>query len=104
MIKVTLLKDIAVLTVDTSGRGLSQRGYRVSDVAFIEGNSGGRSGSAVLLAGRKACGSLLRINRHRGGDDRAKFSSGPRKGICFRRLGADSDQLWKEERKRPTVQ
>lgn len=32
-IKVTILKDIAVLTIDTSGTGLHKRGYRVKDVA-----------------------------------------------------------------------
>lgn len=32
-IKVSILKDIAVLTIDTSGTGLHKRGYRVKDVA-----------------------------------------------------------------------
>ena len=32
-VKLTLLKDRAVLTIDTSGAGLHKRGYRVSDVA-----------------------------------------------------------------------
>lgn len=31
-IKVAILKDIAVLTIDTSGTGLHKRGYRVKDV------------------------------------------------------------------------
>lgn len=31
-IKVTMLKDNAVITVDTSGQGLHKRGYRVADV------------------------------------------------------------------------
>ena len=33
MIKVTLLKDRATITLDTSGAGLHKRGYRVKDVA-----------------------------------------------------------------------
>lgn len=32
-IKMTLLKDIAVITIDTSGPGLHKRGYRAADVA-----------------------------------------------------------------------
>ncbi len=32
-IKVSILKDMAVLTIDTSGTGLHKRGYRVKDVA-----------------------------------------------------------------------
>ncbi len=32
-VKLTLLKDRATLTIDTSGAGLHKRGYRVSDVA-----------------------------------------------------------------------
>lgn len=32
-IKVSILKDVAVLTIDTSGTGLHKRGYRVKDVA-----------------------------------------------------------------------
>lgn len=32
-VKVTLLKDRATITLDTSGAGLHKRGYRVMDVA-----------------------------------------------------------------------
>lgn len=32
-IKMTLLKDVAVITIDTSGPGLHKRGYRAADVA-----------------------------------------------------------------------
>lgn len=32
-IKITLLKDVVTLTIDTSGAGLHKRGYRVADVA-----------------------------------------------------------------------
>ena len=102
-IKVTLLKDIAVLTVDTSGRGLHKRGYRVSDVAapLKETLAAGLVQLSFWREGRllvdPCCGSgTIAIEAAMIGRNLA-----PGLGREFASEGWEliPDQLWKEERK-----
>lgn len=107
-VKATLLKDTVTLTVDTSGAGLHKRGYRVCDVAapIKETLAAAMVQLSFWKSGRllmdPCCGSgtipieAAMIGRNIAPGIGRKFASEDWELIA--------DQIWKDERKKPSTQ